>query len=242
SYSVQPRALASPKISGRRSAARSAVTVTATRPSSATRPASTRRTPGRARNASATPAPAASTAISTAPSACWIRRSTGPSATIRPRLMISSREQVCCTSESTWVERITERPVIDALDARRRDRVVEGAARRRTPQPAQLGDEAEIVADEHVGVERVVLGEIPDAALRLAPRLGERHAVEADLARVRLVVLRDHPHRGGLARAVGPEEPHHLAAVHLERRVVHGGDAVESLGDSGEREKRHRRC
>src|SRR5579884_2684240 len=60
-------------------------------------------------DAAATPAPAASTAISTAPSACWIRRSTGPSATIRPRLMISSREQVCCTSESTWVERITVR-------------------------------------------------------------------------------------------------------------------------------------
>ena len=31
---------------------------------------------------------------------------------------------------------------------------------------------------------------------------------------------REDPHRGGLARAVGAEEPHHLALLHRERDVV----------------------
>ena len=31
----------------------------------------------------------------------------------------------------------------------------------------------------------------------------------------------------GLARAVGPDEPHELAALELERRAVHGAKAAE---------------
>src|SRR5439155_26373699 len=102
SYSVQPRDWASAKISGRKSRAPSAVSVTATRPSAVTGAGIIRRTPGSCPSASTIPAPAASTAISTAPAPCAISWSTGPSATIFPRLMISNRGQVCCTSESPW--------------------------------------------------------------------------------------------------------------------------------------------
>src|SRR5213593_4219660 len=54
-----------------------------------------------------------------APAAVAINWSTGPSATIFPRLMISRREQVCWTSESTCVDRMTVRSLPSAPIKRR---------------------------------------------------------------------------------------------------------------------------
>jgi len=72
--------------------------------------------------------------------------------------------------------------------------------------------------------------------LGFAAGFGQGGAVEADDPGVGLEELGDHPHGGGLAGPVGAEETHHLATVDGEADAVHGGDAVEALGDAIERE------
>ena len=104
----------------------------------------------------------------------------------------------------------------------------------------QAGHVVQPLGDQHLGVEGIVLGEVADPPLGFASAVGQRHAVEADGAGVRLEVLGDHPHRGGLAGPVGAQEAHHLSAIHPEGDLIYGGDAVKPLGDSFEREQRHR--
>ena len=88
---------------------------------------------------------------------------------------------------------------------------------------------------QHLGVERIVLRQVADPALGLAPPVGEGHAVQLDGAGVGLEVLSDHPHGGGLAGPVGAQKSHHLPAIHPEGDFVNGGEAVEPFGDSVER-------
>src|SRR5262249_45694722 len=56
------------------------------------------------------------------------------------------------------------------------------------------------------------------AAAHLADILAEvadgGASIDGDLAAVRLLLLHDQPEDGGLARPVGPDQPHVLAAVH----------------------------
>src|SRR5690606_1951825 len=53
--------------------------------------------------------------------------------------------------------------------------------------------------------------------------LGVAAAVDPDATRGGPVEADDHPHRRGLARAVGPEEPGDDAGLDRERDVVDGG-------------------
>ena len=134
---------------------------------------------------------------------------------------------------------LADRPVVHALDARRSHGRVEPLLPHGTRELAQVGDEGEVVGDEHVTVQRVVLGEVADAAFRLARGVGHGDAVQADGPGVRLDVLGDHAHRGGLAGAVGAEEAHHLAAVDREGRLVHRDDAVKPFGNALEAQEGH---
>ena len=129
---------------------------------------------------------------------------------------------------------LADRPVVDVLDAGGGDGLVQrgppvGAAD--VPEPGHV---VQPLRDQHLGVERVVLGQVADPPLGLAPALGEGHAVEPDGPGVGLEVLGDHPHGGGLAGPVRAQEADHLAPVHAEGDLVYGGDPVEPLGDSFE--------
>ena len=134
-----------------------------------------------------------------------------------------------------------DRPVVDAFDPGRRNRGVQRLPAGQALELPQIGDEGEVIVDQHVFVQRVVLGEVPDAALRGPGRVGERDPVERDRTGVGLVVLRDHAHGRGLARPIRTEEAHHLTAVDGKRDMVDRGNAAELLGNVADRQERHTR-
>ena len=85
---------------------------------------------------------------------------------------------------------------------------------------AHLEAEADVVGDAHVGEQQVVLEHHHDAAvLRLLAQ--HRASVECHVARRRREQPRDHLHRRGLAAPRRPEQRGQLAALDLERQVVH---------------------
>src|SRR5204863_7327001 len=86
---------------------------------------------------------------------------------------------------------------------------------------------------------RLALGQVAYASLRRRRRGRARHAVEADRACVWLVVLGDHTHGRGLAGAVRPQRTHALTAIDREGDLVDGRHAVESLGDTLDRQEGH---
>ena len=107
--------------------------------------------------------------------------------------------------------------------------------RRAVPAPAGVAAHAwrrscRKPRDGHLRVGRRALGqEAQSPPRRHAVGL---HVVAADAggAGGRDHEAGEHPHRGGLAGAVRPEEAEHLAARHVEGDVVDGGEAAESLG------------
>ena len=82
--------------------------------------------------------------------------------------------------------------------------------------PEVAAVDEEVLAHREVGIEVVHLGHDahPDAAL--ARRLRHRVAEQRDGAFVRRREAEQHAQRGGLARAVGPEQAEALAALELE--------------------------
>ena len=77
--------------------------------------------------------------------------------------------------------------------------------RRPCDQPAQLAEEAELLADLHRRVQAALLGQVAEAAASRRGSIGS--AVEAHRAGVEGGEPEDGPHRRRLAGAVGPEEP-----------------------------------
>ena len=108
---------------------------------------------------------------------------------------------------------------------------------RQPPQPERKG---EVVVDRLVRVERVGLEDHGDVAI------ARRHGVDdlladPDLALADLLQSGDHPQRGRLAAAGGPDEDHQLAVADLEVEGVHGDGAVRiDLPDPIERDLGHR--
>jgi hypothetical protein len=91
--------------------------------------------------------------------------------------------------------------------------------------------EAEVLVDGEVVVEREALGHVADR--RLHP-LGIAAQVDAEDFPLPLRRLQDpaqHAQRGGLAGAVGPEEPVQLALAHAEVEVIDGDHLAEPLGE-----------
>jgi hypothetical protein len=64
----------------------------------------------------------------------------------------------------------------------------------------------------------------------LRPRAGDVGAVEDDPALVRVERAADAAEERGLARAIGPDEPHDLARLDRQRDVAVGDQAAEALG------------
>jgi hypothetical protein len=96
----------------------------------------------------------------------------------------------------------------------------------------------QIVEHGELEVERVLLGYQADTAAdprtiggRIEPEYPEGPGADGRHAR-------DHPHGGGLAGAIGSEEPERLAAGDLEVDPVHGDELVEALGQLARQDQR----
>src|SRR5271169_1870587 len=61
----------------------------------------------------------------------------------------------------------------------------------------------------------------------------DRGAIERDLAPVRRVKTRDHIDRGGLAGAVGTNQPQNFAGGNMETQSVERVEAAEALHELG---------
>src|SRR4051794_8384909 len=77
------------------------------------------------------------------------------------------------------------------------------------------------LAHRRARVEADALQHDPDALLQVEVALLRVEAEHGDLAATALAVALEDLDSRGLARAVGPEQPEHLAASHLERQAAH---------------------
>ena len=90
-------------------------------------------------------------------------------------------------------------------------------------------EEAQVLLDREVEVERELLAHVAEAPLPLLGVPGHVETAEADgRARARLEQAREHPDRRRLARAVGPEEAEDAAAGHVEADGVDGREVAEA--------------
>src|SRR5262249_30669288 len=100
---------------------------------------------------------------------------------------------------------------------------------------AEIGDAmAKNRADGRVGCEGRVLGNVSDAE---ALARGQR-------SRGRRLLARQDPQQGGLARAVGPHEPHVVPFEETERQALEERGGAEGLGEvpTGEEQLGHQAC
>src|SRR5262245_2067433 len=79
-----------------------------------------------------------------------------------------------------------------------------------------------------------------EAADRVGPEPGERAPAEPHVAGVGLEEAGQQVERGGLARAVGADEPEDLALGHRQVEAAHRLDAAEALGQPARLEQRAR--
>ncbi len=77
-------------------------------------------------------------------------------------------------------------------------------------QALRVGQPQQVVAGGPAGLQRAGVQQRPDVAQR-APQAAVRPPADQRGARVRGVEAEDHPHRGGLAGAVGADEPGDLS-------------------------------
>jgi hypothetical protein len=87
-----------------------------------------------------------------------------------------------------------------------------------------LGGEAQVVVDPHLGVERRRLGQVADLAAHLERVLDDVEPVDRGLAGTRQQVAGQDLHRRRLPGAVGAQEADDLAPRDLE------GDSLQGLG------------
>jgi hypothetical protein len=103
------------------------------------------------------------------------------------------------------------------------------------PRTQALGvsEPHQVVAGGAARLERGRVQQRADVAERPA-QPGIRLAPDQRLARVGRVQAQDHPHRGGLAGAVGTDETSDLARLHGEGHAVQGQRGTESLAQPGQ--------
>jgi len=111
---------------------------------------------------------------------------------------------------------------------------------RRHLRPPRQGAHPHVVEHGEVG-ERA--GDLEgagqaEAADRVRLEPDEGVAVEPDLTVVGREKAGEQVERGGLAGAVGADEPEHLAPRHVEREIADRLEPAEALGDRGHFEQR----
>jgi hypothetical protein len=98
-------------------------------------------------------------------------------------------------------------------------------------QALQLEHRLHVLLDRELAERRVLLRQVGDAQARarVDRQVRELAPVELDAPGVRGDQADDHVKAGGLARAVGAQQPDHLAAGHLERHVLHHAARLVAL-------------
>ncbi len=93
-----------------------------------------------------------------------------------------------------------------------------------------LETEAHVLAHGHVRVQRVVLEHHRDVAV-LGREVIDQLAVDPQLPVADLLEAGDHPQRGRLAAARGPDQDHQLPVADLEVEILDGErPVIEPLG------------
>ena len=93
-------------------------------------------------------------------------------------------------------------------------------------------EHVEVLGDRQLQVEVVLLGHHADPATDLSAFGCRVQAENGELPLGDRAHRRDHPHGGGLAGAVGPEETECLPFGDVEVNGVDRGEIVESLGEA----------
>ncbi len=98
-------------------------------------------------------------------------------------------------------------------------------------QALQLEHRLHVLLDRELAEDRVLLRQVGDAQARarVDRQVRELAAVELDASGVSGDQADDHVEAGGLARAVGAEQPDHLAAGYLEGDVLHDAARLVAL-------------
>jgi len=91
----------------------------------------------------------------------------------------------------------------------------------------------QVVAGGAARLQRGGVQQRPDVAQRV-PQRPVRVAADQRGAGVGRVQAEDDPHRGGLARTVGPDEAGDLAGLHGERHAIQGRRLPEPLAQPGD--------
>src|SRR5262249_9452520 len=130
---------------------------------------------------------------------------------------------------------------IDAAEAHPFERLAD-APRTSGAGPARAGgvEHGQVPSPRHVGVEARALDEGADFGQRLLGAVRHRPAKQLGPPRRRRDEAEHHADRGGLARAVGAEEPEHLAGRDLQADGVDDGQPADPLGEAlGAEDSRH---
>jgi hypothetical protein len=105
-------------------------------------------------------------------------------------------------------------------------------------QPVGPGVEVDIVGDGHVRVRGEMVRHPADARTHLVGVLDDVDAAQPHRTSGRQVKRGEDAHRGRLARAIGPDQAHDLAARQVEGHAVHRLHAVEPAHQVADLEQR----
>jgi hypothetical protein len=109
----------------------------------------------------------------------------------------------------------------------------------------QLQHGADVLLHIELAEDRGLLRQVrqPQARALVDGQVLHRPAVDGNRARIGAHQAHHHVERGGLARAVGPEQAHHLASVHRQVHVAHHlPRAVALLQPAGSQQARAPGC
>src|SRR5215217_4172784 len=92
----------------------------------------------------------------------------------------------------------------------------------------------DIALNTHAAENGRLLRQVPHAqSSTLEERqMGDVVAIELDLAGIGAHEPHDHGEDGGLARAIGTQQPHRLAPSHRDRDIAHHGALAKTLGEA----------
>ena len=118
-------------------------------------------------------------------------------------------------------------PVAQIADAHEVDDVGHRLPPGLAPEVVPSRKEVQVLFDGRVRVDAGVVGHEARDPSHLLGVIDDGVSADPRIAFLRRVQRRQDAHRRRLARAVGADEPEHLAAVHAERHVIDGTHAAE---------------
>jgi hypothetical protein len=127
---------------------------------------------------------------------------------------------------------LADRPPPDRVDPTSIDRQPHGPASLGPPQSQHPPAERQVLSGPHLGVQRGQFGQVAKPLLDPPGVAGDVDSVDQRPAGRRADVAADHANRGGLAGAVGAEEPDHGPLGDLEFHRIYSSEIAELLGEA----------